>query len=181
MPRDIGFPYDREKAKQVVHWWLARHDGRMEKMKLIKLVFYADRAHLAEHGRPIVGGCYCAMQHGPVSSSLLDDLKPSRIAEALTCTSPDGRKIVAGTPTGTDRLSESDVEALSQIDHQYGKLSASRLRKMTHSLAAWKRNYPDESISTSCPLPYDDFFLDLSDNSILGVIREEQEVRDFFL
>ena len=87
--KKIRFKYDADKAGQAILWLLHRHGGSMDKLKLIKLFFYADRLHLLRYGRPIVGGHYFAMNFGPVSSELKDivdsteqnEQLPFRIAE----------------------------------------------------------------------------------------------------
>lgn len=46
--------------------------GKMDRVKLIKLLWAADRYHLRAHGRMVSGTDYVAMVHGPVSSLALD-------------------------------------------------------------------------------------------------------------
>ncbi|MEQ1715723.1 MAG: Panacea domain-containing protein, partial [Hyphomicrobium sp.] len=40
-----------------------------------KILFFADREHLLDYGRPITGDRYVAMEHGPVPSAIRDILK----------------------------------------------------------------------------------------------------------
>ena len=180
--RQIRFPYDPQKAKQAVLWFLRRHGDKMDKMKLVKLIFLGDRLHLQKYGRPIVGGPYCAMHHGPVASLLLDDLKATASLSALGCEVRHGRDVIAQGAVDEDQLSESDLEVLKHIDEEYGDRDTYVLRDWTHELEAWQKNYPDPQAKTSHPLPYEDFFLDLprQEREMLAVILEEQEARDFF-
>lgn len=179
MAARITFPYDRERAVNAMLWLLGRHGGSLEKMKLVKLLFYADRAHLVKYGRPITGGRYCAMPHGPVASSLYDDLK-SWANDAHAPVKISGRRVVAGRPSDAESLSESDVEVLVAVDREYGKLSSGALRNMTHELKAYKRNYREGSGIKSFALPYEDFFLDVPDDGILDIMRDDQEARAVF-
>jgi len=145
----------------------------MDKLKLVKMIFLADRKHLARYGRPIVGGSYYAMPHGPASSELLDHMeKINREKEPPFIV--DQYKLYPQAQFNEDYLSESDVEILEQIDNKYGRRDSWVLRNMTHKLEAYKKNYP-ENAHTSVPLPYEDFFLDLDDDNILDIIREDQE------
>src|SRR2546430_14116429 len=41
---------------------------RLNKMKALKLLFFADRYHLRKYGRPVSDCAYFAMKHGPVAS-----------------------------------------------------------------------------------------------------------------
>ena len=78
----ITFDYNQQKAFQVILWFLGRHGERLEKLKLVKLIFFADREHLHRYGRPIVGGRYVAMPLGPVASQCLDDMRVKQEKEA---------------------------------------------------------------------------------------------------
>ncbi|MGD0679946.1 MAG: Panacea domain-containing protein, partial [Polyangiaceae bacterium] len=70
----IEFEYDEERARHATLWLLQEH-GTLDHIKLLKLVVLADVEHLKRYGRPIVGGEYFAMEHGPVASQLYDELK----------------------------------------------------------------------------------------------------------
>jgi uncharacterized phage-associated protein len=180
MPNAIRFPYDRERAVNAVLWLLGRHNGTLEKLKLVKLLFYADRAHLAKYGRPITGGMYSAMPHGPVASALYDDLKSWDCDVQHAPVRISGKHVTARKQLDAESLSESDVEILTQIDREYGGLSALALRAMTHRLKAYKKNFHPGAGIRSFPLPYEDFFLDLPKNSILDILRDDQEARAVF-
>ncbi len=176
--KGISFLYDKDKATQIVLWFLHRHGGMIDKLKLVKLLFYADREHLVRYGRPVVGGPYVAMQHGPVSSRLLDDINQAAGSDDLPF-AMKGTTIIAKAQVDENELSESDVEVLEYVDRQFGRYDTFRLRDLTHELEAWKKNYPDPEVNTSYPLPYEDFFLDLHDRDMLELIREHQEAMDF--
>jgi uncharacterized phage-associated protein len=170
--KPIRFKYEKARATQVILWFLLRH-GITDKLKLVKMVFFADREHLARYGRPIVGGAYYAMPHGPASSELLDYIENIN-NEKEPPFIVDKHKLYPHQQFNEDYLSESDIEVLEEIDKKYGKCDSWALRNLTHELKAYKKNYP-EGESTSVPLPYEDFFLDLADNGMLEIIREDQE------
>lgn len=175
----ITFQYDAAKAAQAVLWLLHHSGGAMDKMKLVKLIFFADRLHLAHYGRPIVGGRYVAMQHGPVSSNFLDHIN----GEPGTPDRPfalEGHRVRALADVDDDVLSESDAEVLRDVLDTYGGHDTFRLRDLTHGLRAWRENYPKGDVNTSVDLSYEDFFLDLPDQDMLDIIREDQETGAFF-
>ncbi|RJO69658.1 MAG: DUF4065 domain-containing protein [Myxococcales bacterium] len=174
----ISFKFDRQKAIQAILWFLARHGGKLEKLKLIKLIFFADREHLAKYARPIIGGSYVAMQHGPVLSELLNLINSTEKTVKNLGFNLSERNVVSTGQYDEDFLSESDIEALRTINTSMGSMDSNRLRNRTHGLKAWKNNYPDPSENTSRPLPYEDFFLDLDNSEILEIIRDDQEVRE---
>ena len=176
MLRRISFPYDRGKASLVVRWLLGRHSGIMDRPKLVALVFLADRRHLERYGKPIVGGPYRAMQDGPVASELLVDLKSEYIEKALWCQWRGSRMIAMLDMEYEGALSESVHETLDETDREFGQYAFQQLQGFTHELRAWKKNYPDPQAVTSRPLPYEDFFLDLADDSMLQEISVQQGV-----
>ena len=57
-----------KKATQALNFFALKKDGKINKMKAIKLIYLADRLHLRKYGRPIVGDIYWAMKLGPVGS-----------------------------------------------------------------------------------------------------------------
>ena len=88
------------------------------------------------------------------------------------------KKVVARDWADEELLSESDVEVLEQINQELGKLDASSLRNMTHKLQVFTEFFvPD----TATDIPYDAFFLDLKDDGMLEIIREDQEARAPFV
>jgi uncharacterized phage-associated protein len=57
----VRFPFDERKAAQAAAYLLKKHDGRLNFMKLIKLLYLADRKSLLENGKPITGDRMLAM------------------------------------------------------------------------------------------------------------------------
>jgi len=174
--RNITFPYDRNKATQAILWLLHRNGGAMDKVKLVKLVYLADWNHLIRYGRPIVGGSYCAMKLGPVSSELLN-----HIEETTSDFATEQYRVLAKTTANEELLSESDIEILDEVYDKYRSCDSWKLVDITHRFKAWDKNYPDKDANTSYSLPYEDFFLDTRDKSMLDIIREEQEARDMLM
>ena len=64
--------FDYKKATQAINYFTKKEGGQIEKLKLIKLVYLADRFHLRKYGRPIMNDTYLAMPLGPVGSSVKD-------------------------------------------------------------------------------------------------------------
>ena len=171
----IRFEYDQQRATQAVLWLLHKHGGQLDILKLLKLMFFVDRLHLARYGRPTVGGRYFAMQYGPVASELYDAIKAAG-AETGEPYVTKGNQVIAVLPLDENFLSESDIGALEEVDREFGHLDPFRLSDITHNLKVWSKNNPGGK--TSAPIPYEDFFLDMPDDSMLDIIREDQEARE---
>ena len=150
----------------------------MDKLKLIKLFFYADREHLARYGRPIVGGHYWTMDLGPVSGDLKNHIDSAVPESGLPFVIQESHNLVATQAMNEDELSESDMEVLDMTYAQYGHIDSIRLSKMTHKLKVYKKNKPERGSRKF--ISYDDFFLDLRDMGMLEIIREDQEIRGIF-
>ena len=170
---DIDFKYNRDKARNAVLWVIHNNGGPVDKMRLVRLAFLADRASLSRHGRPIFGGKYMAMSHGPVSSELLDDLN-GRVQEPhpLFVYQKQNHSVEALSKLNDEHLSVSDLKVLSEIMKEYGLMDAWMLGDLIRTLNAWKSNFQ----GTSSVLPYEDFFLDLpeEEQDMLKIIEEDQ-------
>src|SRR3984893_13184309 len=64
--------FNEAKATQAAVRLLRNRGGRMSYMKLIKLLYLADREALARCGRPITTDTYVSMKHRPVLSQVLN-------------------------------------------------------------------------------------------------------------
>src|SRR4051812_18447984 len=73
-------PYDEAKTTQAALYLLKKRGGTMSYMKLIKLLYLADREALLRWARPITFDRYVSMDNGPVVSQtyrlIAEDLPP---------------------------------------------------------------------------------------------------------
>src|SRR5205823_7945137 len=65
-------PFNDAKATQAASRLLRAAKGKMNYLKLIKLLYLADREALIEWGRPITTDRYVSMEHGPVVIRIYD-------------------------------------------------------------------------------------------------------------
>lgn len=99
------------------------------KMKLCKLLFFADKEHLLNYGRPIIGDRYIKMEFGPVPSMAYNLMKHDERAAVHDQELFDERldvqvnRIVPKTEPDLRYLSESEVEALDSVITKYGHLT----------------------------------------------------------
>jgi uncharacterized phage-associated protein len=66
--------WDKEKAIEAIVY-LANRLDKPTKLKIFKLLYFADKLHMSRYGRFIVGDYYVAMKHGPVPSRTYNILK----------------------------------------------------------------------------------------------------------
>ena len=62
----MPFSFSHRKATQALNFFARQGGGSINKMKALKLVYFADRSHLRRYGRPVVGDEYLAMNFSPV-------------------------------------------------------------------------------------------------------------------
>jgi uncharacterized phage-associated protein len=129
---------------------------------VLKVLYFADRSHLGKYGRFIYGDTYVAMQHGPVPSAAYDLAKEARGDGGITCGVPvgealafDGNSVRPLRKANLDLLSESERDCLDEAINQYGDLSFSELRQLSHDAAFQEADVNDimsfESIARSLP------------------------------
>ncbi len=113
---------------------------------LLKVLYFADKEHLARYGRTICGDSYVAMRLGPVPSGAYDVIKcacgdgtflyDESISEAIGV-----RNRVAIAPlrdADLEFLSESDIECLDWAVEKYGQMPFPQLRDLSHEDPAYK-------------------------------------------
>ena len=173
-PFKLAFPFKPDKASQPLLWLLHRHGGSMDKLKLIKMIFLADREHLVRYGRPIVGGNYVAMDLGLVSSDLKDYIEGKTAVKDLPFAIEGEYNLFAKQPTDEDWLSESELKVLDEVYEKYKHIDSIKLGLMTHKYKAWRNNEPPKG--SSKPVPYEDFFEDSDNQAMLDIILDNQGI-----
>lgn len=135
--------FNERKATQAAAHLLRLRGGRMSYMKLIKLLYLADREALLRWGRPVSTDRYVSMDHGPVLSRVLNLTSdgdapecPSIWTESISA--PSNYEVALKGEAGNDELSEAEESLLDEIFRQYGHLSRWELVKLTHKLPEWK-------------------------------------------
>lgn len=117
----------------------------------LKMIYFADKQHLATCGRLIYGDRYIAMAHGPVPSAAYDLVKDARGDGVLPMPVPtegafgvEGTDIVPRRSPDTDLLSESEIECLDDAIRRYGAMSFDQLRQESHDSAFRNAGRNDE-------------------------------------
>jgi len=134
--------FNERKATQAAAHLLRLRGGRMSYMKLVKLLYLADREALLRWGRPISTDCYVSLDRGPVLSRVLDLATdgedpgtPSIWASSIT--EPSNYEVELRGEAGCDELSEAEVQLLEKVFAEHGRKSRWDLVKLTHLLPEW--------------------------------------------
>jgi uncharacterized phage-associated protein len=120
------------------------------KMKLFKLMYFADKEHLLKYGRPITGDHYVRMEWGPTPSASYDMTKgkgpSSRLVLFQSILSVHGNNIKNLKSPNMMVFSNSDEKMLNEIIEKYGHLSAAKLSDLSHKEATWTKTPENEII-----------------------------------
>lgn len=160
--------FDYKKATQAINYLTKKEGGQIDKLKLIKLVYLADRYHLRRYGRPMMNDAYFAMPLGPVGSSVKDIAEFSSFldeSERIYASEYIGKgilpnNIVSLANVDSGVFSKSEVEALDFAYNEFGKQTASALVNVTHRYPEWDkfRSTLESKETTREPMSYSDFF-----------------------
>lgn len=148
--------YRQERATQAAARLLKARGGRMSYMKLLKLLYLADRKALLEHGRPITYDRFVSMDHGPVLSQtynlMVAEESPDQPSYWRTFISePEHYEVSLRREPPDGELSRAQEEVLDSVFAEFGALGRWELVELTHRLPEWVDPH-----GSSIPLSIDD-------------------------
>jgi len=140
----IRFCFDERKATAAAAVFLAEHGNRMPYMKLVKLLYIAERECLRKRGRPVFGDEYFALPRGMVVSRVLDLIK--REGDPLVETSgiwsghitKQGYNVTLAAPPDLGCLSDSEMDTIREIAGVFRTLDQWQLGDFTHALPEYR-------------------------------------------
>ena len=131
--------FDEIKATEAAAQLLALRGGTMHFLKLLKLLYIADRRALQRWGIPISHDRYVSMDHGPVLSqtyNLIRDGGSRFWSEHIS--PPFGYEVkLIGEPQ-VRKLSRAEQALLGEVFAEYGARSRWELVEQTHQFSEWK-------------------------------------------
>ena len=127
----------------------------MEYLRLLKLLYIADRESIRETGRPIVGTKTVAMDNGPLHSEVYDLVKEQHFDEPIWSEyiRKDGYKIGLKKDPGVLNLSRFEISKLDEVSERYRNISEWDIVEITHRFPEWARNHV-EGTSEDIPLEH---------------------------
>lgn len=170
----IRFSFDERKATATAAVFLREHGNRMPYMKLIKLMYFAERESLRRFGRPVFGDRYFSLPHGPVVSTVLDLIKreANPVDEHRNLWSKfiqrQGYDVTLASAADLGCLSDAELEMLSEIATVFHALDQWQLRDLTHALPEFK-----DPSGSALPISAEDILRVLSKTD-----EEVEEVRE---
>ncbi|GMV83872.1 MAG: hypothetical protein AMXMBFR7_50560 [Planctomycetota bacterium] len=166
------------KSIQAAAELLAREPGRqMSRLRLIKLLYIADREALKETGRPITWDRWVAMKHGPVLSRFYDVIKGLEVGstELAKYVDQQGYQIILRSDPGKGQLNRYEIRKLAELSNRYRDQDEWELVEITHQFPEWIKNNPGDS---SRQIPLEDILagVDMDSERIQAVLRDAEDV-----
>jgi uncharacterized phage-associated protein len=151
--------FNEKKAAQIAAFFLLRGGGRLDILKLMKLMYLAERSSFEKFGEPMIGDRLYSMEHGPVLSRTLNHVN------GFVDSGPDGweswvsdrenhllalNRQIHDVKTELSSLSNAELEILEDLWNQHGHLTGFELRDLTHEICTeW-----EDPENSSIPIPY---------------------------
>lgn len=168
---------EKKRINSILFFASKSRDKKIDRLKLMKLMWLADRLHLNKYGRTIHDDTYFAIQCGPILSNA-KDLSYESIRGVFEV---DGYIIKAETDPNLDYFSISDIEIMNLIWSNYGYITPSKLVNYSHKFPEWKRFKKNiENGPVKCfEMIMDDFFAIPEDSifqSLINLPKETAEI-----
>jgi uncharacterized phage-associated protein len=167
--------FNQEKATAATAFLLKLRGGRMSYLKLIKLLYLADREALHRWGFNITTDRYVSMNHGPVVSNIYDLIlsddertKPFW-SQYITPLLGEYELALKGDEVPENQLSRAEERLLTEIFGAYGTWSRWKLRDFTHELREWR-----DPNGSSVPISIEEILQaqGSSDEEVAGITAE---------
>ena len=161
--------FEIEIAGQMAAWFLRKHGGTMPHLKLMKLLYFAERTSVEKNGYPILGDNLVSMDYGPVLSMTLDYMQ-GKCAEPGNgwhkwVSRKDGYEVSLVReykPDDLDLLSDATLEVLKHVREQFRDMDEWGAVYYTHkNCPEWKKPPSNSSIPITykqllCALGYEE-------------------------
>ena len=174
------FAFKFDKALQAAAYLLRRETCReMNYMRLLKILYIADRESLRLTGRPITGDRVAAMRRGPVLSEVFDLIKGIhlRFPDWTRFVQKDGFNVrLVGEP-GQANLSRFEIETLERIAEENRCRDEWDMVEYTHEFPEWKKNDPGDGMKW---IPLSDVLEAIGRGADLADIEEDAKADEAF-
>jgi len=149
-------------------------------MRLLKLLYIADRESLAETGKTITGDQPCAMERGPVLCETYDLIrgKGANAAPWARHVRTDRYDIELVSDPGKKQLSRGDVAKLLEVSKRYQDFDEWAMSELTSKFEEWKTNYPGNK--SSAPIPWQDMLRAQGKTDFIETVAREKATREFY-
>jgi uncharacterized phage-associated protein len=146
----LVYKFHERKATQAAARLLKLAGGKLPYIKLIKLLYLADREVFLKSGMPMTGDKWCSMKQGPVLSGVYDLIREDRAQPSAwdeLIAPPERYEVglkIEQPPM--DELSDFEIGVLDDVFSKFGKMDKWALCEMTHQICPEWRDAGTSSI-----------------------------------
>lgn len=172
----LRFNFDRTLQ---VSAYLLRLDGkRMSYLRLLKLLYIADREWLAEMGESITGDRALAMKFGPVLTSVYDLIKGNGSKAGVwdDFIHTEGYAVELVADPGRGELSKAIVKKLTEITERYRNIDEFELSELTHGFPEWADHYNSGASS----IPWQEILVAQNKPEMVAIVERDEKARRVF-
>lgn len=148
MTTNIEFNFDVKKTVQVAGAFLRFHDDSMICLRLLSLLYIADRKALEKINQPLTGDIYISNKYGPTPGRIFGFVRGKKsigvhLWNKYISTRFDSQ-IIEACPIrlikypGHDELSEREEEIIKEVYYQFKDMNANQVAKETRSFKEYK-------------------------------------------
>jgi uncharacterized phage-associated protein len=163
--------FSESVVTQMAAYLLKKRGNRMAYIKLIKLLYLAERKAVAKWGEPISGDHFVSMPHGPVLSQTYELIKsqpsPNEVSpwHDLIKEEDNYEVSLSRNIEDFDELSQAEMRILDEVYAQYGTMNRFQIRDFTHDYC---QEWED---------PYGSAFPITLESILRAMGRDEQQVK----
>ena len=129
----MNFPVNERKVTDAVARLIERSGKDVDYLRIVKLIYLADRESILKRGIPIVGGKYFSMPLGPVISEVMDFVQQRNAPRWKEVISPRrGNALNLMSGTRYDSLTSSEIGILDSTVEKFSEMSTEALVEWCH-------------------------------------------------
>ncbi len=173
--------FNTRKAAQVAAYFARAAGGSIYVLKLVKLIYLADRKFLEKYDATIINDRFVSMDHGPVNSTTLnyingcaedrdnwEEFIADRADHMVALARPDL------TVDDLGALSDAEVEVLDEIWAKFGRMDRFEICDWTHKhCPEW-----EDPRGSSYPIPFATILAHLHKDRAREIAEELEAERD---
>jgi uncharacterized phage-associated protein len=191
---NLTFEFSIEKLVHSIAFFSKSGIRDLTKLKVAKLLYFADKEHLLEYGQPIIGDVYFCMDYGPVPSLSLNEMSCAIGGSEISLPNASDANLfsqvlnikklfyryarfeVKDEGFNSAVFSETELGALRHTVNVYGHKSAEELVDITHREPTWNIPNQGRPRGSRALITYDLFFLGAPEKSqrLLGKLVADQ-------
>lgn len=172
----MHFRFNPEKTIQSVGLLLELEGCPVSRMRLLKLLYIAERELLTESGRPLTGDVAIAMKYGPVLSQVYDLIKgvASDSESWRDHFENSGYRVRLKKKPERSSLTKREIEKLIEVASRFSDMTDDELSELTHGFKEWSGNFQE---GTSTPIPWREILSYQGKDDLIAIIEQDEADR----